>query len=297
MVEFLKKIGVLLIGFFLIGNLMSFGSLWVLREGSFYKPSFLATSIKRNNFDYIVLGTSTGLTTLNTRHIDALTHKKGINLSVDDTSISSQYLMLQHFVAQGKTTKICVLAPSMVSYDTQDLNVNANDYRFLPYINRDYVSNYYKSFSSTESVLLSGSRYVPLLGVSYYNAELFFPSLLSLIKPERRNRFDAQGNYTYPNQNMDSKLIKNRKEIHLKFKNEALKKIKALCDSQGIQLICYLSPMQSRAVTAFPSTYTVINHTAVLNDVRYFYDDIHVNTSGRQIISERFAGDLRPFFN
>lgn len=292
---FLKKIGVIIFGIFIIANLLSYASLWSLRKSNFYKPSFLVNGVTENNFDYIILGASTGLTTLDTKVIDSISGKNGINLSIDDTSIASQYLMLQHFITIGKTTEFCVIVPSITSVDEQIQSVSANDYRFLPYVNHPYVSDYFKSFSSTEANLLSFSRYLPMLGVSYYNAEVFYPSLLSIFKPNKRNRFDNKGNYTYPVKNITSKVIKNRKPINLKFENSALQKIKKLCDKEGIKLICYISPIKKGIVVSEQSKYEVINHSAKLDNTKYFYDIVHVNSLGRKVISKHFTEAFSNF--
>lgn len=297
MIVFLKKIGILVIGLFIIANLLSYVSLWSLRQSSFYKPSFLVNGVTETNFDYVVLGASTGLTTLNTQLIDSISGKKGINLAIDDTSISSQYLMLQHFLALDKTTKVCVLAPGIPSYNEQVQHISANDYRFLPFVNRSYVLDYFQSFSTTDAHILSKSSYVPMLGVSYYNAEVFYPSLLSLFQSNRRNRFDSNGNYTYPVQNIKSQTIKNRKTINLKFQNLALKKIKALCDKKGIKLVCYISPLKNRIFENANLDYNVINHSAKLMNTKYFYDDVHVNSLGRKVISNQFSKDIITYFN
>jgi hypothetical protein len=166
---FLKRLGFILLIFISASCIISFGSLWSLRQSSFYKPSFLVNDINEKAFDYIVLGASTGLTTLNTNVIDSVLHTNGLNLSMDDTALSSQYLMLQHFLAQGKTTKYCILAPSAPSFDAKNVNLSDNDYRFLPYIYNNYVSDYYGQYSSQPAQLLKWSEWIPTLGVSYFN--------------------------------------------------------------------------------------------------------------------------------
>jgi len=164
-----------------------------------------------------------------------------------------------------------------------------NDYRFLPFIGRDYVSQHFEQFSSTPSRILAYSRWLPTLGVSYYNAELFYPSLVSLLHPERRNRFDAKGNYTYPQREMQNGSIPQRPSFEVDFSNTYLHAIKRLCEQNDIQLICYLSPMQSRKATVVNQDYHSINHSDLLNSTVYFYDDIHVNALGRQVCSEAFG--------
>lgn len=295
MTAFLKRIGIIVLGIFGVSMLVSMGSLWALREGNFYKPSFLVNGIGGADFDYIVLGASTGLTTLNTQVIDSVLGTSGVNLAMDDTSISSQYLMLQHFLASGKRSNVCVLAASLKDYDVVHYELSGNDYRFLPYVSRDYVADYYASFSGTEAGVSGLSKWLPMAGVGYYNAELFYPSLISLGDPKHRNRFDLKGNYTYPVRREASERITTRKPKAIYFKNAYVTKIKTLCDSYGIQLVCYMSPHKQQEAVLEDTSYEVINHSTLLNDSSYFYDAVHVNALGRQEVSLQFAEDFRLY--
>jgi hypothetical protein len=289
MMLFLKRIGFVVLVFIGMSMLVSWGSLWALRQSSFYKPSFLVNSLSEKSFDYIVLGASTGLTTLNTKVIDSMLHTNGVNLSMDDTALSSQYLMLQHFLAQGKTTKVCVLAPSVKDYDVRTNELSGNDYRFLPYVNTTYVYDYYKQFKGVDAKVLAYSKWFPMLGVSYYNVELFYPSLVALMQPEKRNRFDATGNYVYPESKKASKMINDLMSVTLDFKNPYLNKIKALCKANDIELICYISPMEGKNVIVSSAGFSVINHSNLLNDSKYFFDSEHVDAKGRKVSSVQFA--------
>lgn len=289
---FLKKFVIFLTGFIVLTTIIAAGSLWSLRNSSFYKPAFLVNNVPEQEFDYIILGASNGLTTLNTKVIDSILDVKGLNLSMDDTALSSQYLMLQHFVKEGKQAKSVILAPISKSYYTENNNINDNDYRFLMYVNRPYVVNYYKQFKSFNAGLLSSSKWVPTLGVSYYNAELFYPSVLALFKPEMRNRFDIKGNYTYPVTHQLNEELVDFKAEDVKFTNQYFLKIKELCEIHNMQLICYFSPMKGKRLVVSSNGFEVINHSDRLTNSRYFYDDIHVNSIGRQIASEDFAKEF-----
>lgn len=290
MKHFLKYIALLLLGFVLITTLLSIGSLYALRKSSLYKPAFLVNAVKQKDFDYIVLGSSIGLTTLNTKLLDSLNSIQGINLSMDDTGLSSQYLMLQHFLAEGKTTKYCILAPGTAALVNKTVDFGDNDYRFLMFVYRDYVYDYYKNAStnSSEARIASLSRWLPFLGISYYNVELLFPSLNALVQPTKRNRFDNKGNYSYPDNNKSFKKIKSR-NTKLDFEHPYLKKIEALCKDNGIQLIYYFSPSQSNTVEYIGERFYVINDSKLSIDDSLFYDDIHVNSIGRKEITTKFA--------
>lgn len=286
---FLKNVGVILIVVIGLATLLSAASLWALRSSSLYKPSFLVTTVKDDSFDYIILGASTGLTTLNTKVIDSMTNTKGLNLCIEDSSLATHYLMLQHFLAEGKTTSYCILAPSNTSYDLKVNTLSDNAYQFLPYIQRDYVYEHYGQYDSAPAHLLKQSKWLPMLGVSYYNTELFYPSLVSLFNPKKRNRFDTKGNYVYPVKNMVDAPIVYHESFEVDFSNPYMKAIKTLCDRQGIQLICYFTPMKRRSVNVVAMDYTFINHSAILVNEQYFFDGIHVNAAGREASSIAFA--------
>ncbi len=296
MKSFAKKIGFVLIAIVGVTTLISIGSLWSLSHSSFYKSSFLVNDVEQDNFDYIILGASNGLTTLNTKLIDSLSQTTGLNLAMDDTALSSQYLMLQHFLAEKKSAKYCVLASSPGSFDILNTDINDNDYRFLMYVNRPYVSNYYGNFKTFRSKLAHHSKWMPVLGLSYYNAELFYPSLMAIASPNRRNRFDDRGNYNYPNFETRDEAISEFKEIPILFKNSYVSKIQELCSQNNMKLIIYISPMEGQIGVINTNDYQVLNHSAVLKNKKYFHDKIHVNSLGRYEASSVFAEDMKHLF-
>lgn len=249
----------------------------------------MVNDVLQDNFDYIILGASDGLTTLNTKVIDSVLSIDGINLSMDDTALSSHYLMLQHFLAEGKRTKYCIVVSGVAGFDFKKNTINDNDYRFLMYHNRAYVSDYFKQFPDKRAKILYYSKWIPVLGMSYFNAELFYPSLVSIVNPKKRNRFDDKGNYTYPIMNNNDNLITTFEEVSIQFSNPFVKKIEALCKENNIEFICYIPPNESKKVIVNSSKYNVINHSNSLKNTKYFYDEIHVNTLGRELSSINFA--------
>ncbi len=276
---------------FLILNGIAFLSLYFLGVSHFYKPQFVKNGVIEKEFDYVVLGSSTGLTTLDTKLIDSITGKKGLNISMDDSALSSHYLMLQHFYASNKKTKTLVLA--ITPWDMAVINpvLNDNDYRFLPYINKNYVYDYYKNLEKSKFKVLTFSKYVPIIGLSYYNTELFYPSLVAALKPKKRNRFDDKGNYSYPNLGNPNEIKFNI--IDLKFNNPYFYNIKQFCRDNKIQLLIYQSPLYNiRVNPKIIIDQTLINHSQLIEQESFFYDNIHVNIKGRKICSLNFAKQL-----
>lgn len=297
MKDFIKHILYLLLITLGVATLFSESSLYFLRQGSFYKPSFVSNSLSHTNYDYIVIGSSIGLTTLNTVALDSITELQGVNLSMDDTGIGAHYLMLKHFLAEGKTTRYCVLSTSAASLSTLHPTMSTNDYRFLPYIRRDYVSSYFDTQKAWEPKLISLSRYFSVAGVSYYNAELFYPSLLSIYKPSLHNRFDSSGNFHYPMDTSKNHQSFSSEAMPIKLQNPYLKALKSLCEKNAIQLVVYIPPIKGKKVVVDTTDYFIVNHSSVFSDSYYFNDLIHVNFEGRTLASSLFADALKTLVN
>jgi hypothetical protein len=284
MQKFLKKIALYGLGAFLLVNVLAIAVLYGLRKSSFYKPSYVASHYAQKNLDYVVIGSSIGLTTLNTQRIDSLTGLQGFNLSIDDTSLSSNYLMLQHFFAQGKTAKNCILALSYWDADNAQPTLNNNDYRFLPFVNASYVHDYYAEMESGYFKPLTFSQYIPAIGVAYYNTELIVPSLLGMMQPQRKNRFDAHGDYAYPGEGISKNVP--FKAVTVSWKNPFIQRIADLCAAHQTRLIVYQAPQYHTQVLMEHRDYRILNHSQYFTEAKYFYDAIHVNYRGRQAATD-----------
>ena len=266
-------------------------SFWALRKGNFYKPTFVENSIKEKEVDYIILGASTALTGIDTKLLDSLTGLKGYNLAIDDTGLPNNYLMLEHFLNTGHRTKKIILVPTLSSIREEKSTLSDNDYRFLMYNKRDYVHKYYESLENKDQFpVLSKTKYFPFLGISYYNVELFFPSLVSVLKPKKHNRFNEVGDYSYPNKQFRSNKSLEKKQIN--FENDYLQKIATICKSQNIDLLVYFPPIYNTEISWEASDLSILNLTNSLKDTKYFYDEIHVNALGKKEATKKIAEKL-----
>lgn len=283
----LYTVKLLLVGFLLLYLLAEF-SFWSLRQGNFYKPSFINNTLQKEQLDYIVLGASTALTGIDTKQLDKITGLCGVNLAIDDTGLPNHYLMLKHYLALSNQTKKVILVPTVNSLETEFPQLGNNDYRFLMFGKKNYVRSYYSNFEEgSEWPILSTTAYLPFLGWSYYNTELFFPSLLSFIKPEKRNRFDSMGNYTYPDNNF--KLPYSKPILDTVYPlNPYYTKIKALCEQEKIALFVFIPPHYNENFF-FKDNVKVINFSDFLRDANMFYDPMHVNKVGRKKVTSALA--------
>lgn len=276
------------ISLFIFFNIIAFFSLFVLNKSCFYKPQFIKNGVEETKFDYVVLGSSTGLTTLDTKLIDSIATKKGLNISMDDSSLNTHYLMLKHFYTVGKQTEKLVLVITPWDISNAKAKLNNNDYRFLPHINNNYVFEYYNEMEKELFKPLTFSRYIPIIGVSYYNTEIFYPSLITFVDSKKRNRFDDKGNYSYPN--LGAPKNKEIEIERLTINNLYYYKIAKFCKSKNIKLITYISPIYRTKVTTNNSN--ILNHSYLIKSKDFFYDNIHVNSLGRKKCSIEFASSV-----
>lgn len=293
MKKFLLKIVFYAAIIFLLGNAITLLSLYFIGQSNLYKPQFIKNGVKEKNFDYVVLGSSTGLTTLNTKQIDSTLYTKGLNISMDDSALSTHYLMLRYFYAQQKTTTKLILAVTPWDLENTHPVIGNNDYRFLSERNTNVVKEYYQSISYEKFPVLKYSNYLPLLSLSYYNTEIFYPSLYTVVQPKKRNRFDDRGNYSYPT--VGKLKDKEKRNIRVVFRNPYFEKIKSFCNQHKIELIVYQSPLYKTIVNLEYDGLS-INHSNFIKTEALFYDDLHVNNLGRNACTEDFVFQFSNLF-
>ena len=292
----MKKFLLYILKVFLIGLVLAYViaefSFWSLRRGNFYKPSFVENSIEEKEVDYIILGASTALTGIDTKLLDSLTGLNGYNLAIDDTGLPNHYLMLAHFLETGYRTKKVILAPTESSL-TQRADLGNNNYRFLMYHRKSYIQDYYAELeqNSHQFPVLSNTTYFPFLGISYYNVELFFPSLVSSIQPSKKNRFDERGNYKYPSKIFKTGL-KKTDVVNVDFDHQYLKRIQELCKKNQIELYIYLPPIYRKKLTWRSTDLEIIDFTSLFKSNHFFYDRLHLNPEGNKIATEELAKTL-----
>ena len=81
----------------------------------------------------------------------------------------------------------------------------------------------------------------------------------------------------------------------IQFSNKYLLKIKQLCRENNIELICYLTPMMNKHVLVDSKEVSVMNHSDLLKNAKFFNDAIHVNYLGNRKASIKFAEDFQIY--
>lgn len=300
MKKFILKIFFYAFLLLLIANIIGFSANYFLKRSHFYKSSFLVNKFKENKkFDYFIVGSSRGLTTLKSTIIDSTLHTKGVNLSMDDTDLKTQFLMIKHFFKSNFKADYLILTLDASHFNKTSLRLGNNDYRFVPFINKDYVRNHFKEYETSSLKILTNSNFNPFFSYSYYNLELLLPATLSVIKPKFRNKFDEFGNYSYPLSNKKAidklDIIKSNQKIT----NPLIKKIDKYLKLNNCKLIIYIAPYAaSNFIFDNNFNYEIINHSTVLNNYdNVFYDKIHVNAQGSKLATKLFTSNFKLLIN
>ncbi|WP_111672162.1 hypothetical protein [Algoriphagus litoralis] len=299
MKKFLRDVSLYLSVILLIGMGISFAASYFLSKSQFYKPNFIVNNLGKNShYTYILAGSSRGLTTVNTEEVDRNLNVKGLNISMDDTGLPSQFLMIKHYFESGYTADYCVLTLDLSHMEGSKNGLGDNDYRFVSYSDRDYVWEYFRSKEEGIVRPLTLSRYFPLFAFSYYNMELFWPALYSTVNPQFKNRFDSNGNYFYPDQVLPEDQEKEPwKTVPKTLGNPILTELEEYLKSKNCKLIVYVAPYYGTTLSITETgTYPVINHSGALKEAKYFFDINHVNNLGRNEATALFTQSLEDYF-
>lgn len=297
--KFLGKVSIYLVLIFVLGNSSAFIAGYFLSRSYFYKPDFIVNRLGDGmHFNYVIAGSSRGLTTIATETIDRKLGIQGLNLSMDDTGLPSQFLMIKHYFESGNSADYCILTLDLGHFEASEKKLNDNDYRFISYSGRPYVKSYFKSNETGLIKPLTISSTFPIFAFAYYNLELFWPAGVAAVKPTYSNRFDLNGNYSYPDNtvSLDSTQL-TWETIQTSFKNPILGELSSYLKNKNCQLIIYVAPYFGKEIIVeSTSNYPLINHSGTLRCSNYFFDFDHVNNRGKIMATNLFIEAIQEYF-
>ncbi|NJN28650.1 MAG: hypothetical protein HC819_23075 [Cyclobacteriaceae bacterium] len=227
---------------FFITILICFSLLDVLFTYSFKKGTFFKTqwiyNLKNKQLDYAVLGASRSLTAIDIGETNEVLGLVGLNLSLDGSLPTSQYLILKLFLEHGN--KIDQLIFNVNTWQIGIDSISHFSYpRFMPYAHDDAVYDYFKTYDDNWIYY----RYVPFYRYAKFNFDwglgMYANSVFGMFKPN----FDSLGSFYYPfydyrgTREIDDYAF----DLTGDFKN--LFKIHDLCKQYGIKLTVIFLPV------------------------------------------------------
>lgn len=292
----------------LVLSLLSLGIFWLLdlgftyvfKKGYYTKIQWLYNK-QAQEYDFAINGSSRAFTTLDLSKIEERTGKKGINISVDGSSIPDQFLMLKIFLHNKNTIKKLYLQIDPFSSNTEEIFDFAIP-KFFPYLKEDIVFDHFKQFGYEWSAY----RYIPFYRYAKYNT-LWGPHevLIDQFKILPQD-FDQYGDFFYPNIDYKGPVKLRHLTFDLNGKYRFLNEIISLCRQQRIELVLFTAPVADIIIDADYHRNTIkfmemmkskgvayYNYGNLYgNDPENFYNEIHLNKRG----AENFTDYLLPIF-
>jgi hypothetical protein len=260
----------------------------VLKRSNLFKSTFVFNELKNKTLDYVIIGSSRGLTTLNSKLIDSLTGLNGFNASIDGGGIATNVLMLQHLIHNKVKFKYCIFTLDAIGIADNTYQFSKNTYRFVPFCQESYIQETMDKFEDCkEKSNFRASRFYPGFTVFENNKTLLTGAIKALINPKTRNLYDEKGNYTYPLGQPVDKTINFDTTEFAKYGTVYYDLLK-ICTQNNIKLITYIAPIEGQFLKV-PYTKNLINHSDLLDNTKFFADELHVNPIGRQIATSKFA--------
>lgn len=297
--KFLKHFFIRTFLFLAVFQVLAIGFLVILGKGSFYKPQYMQNHFVDEKLDYLILGSSLGLTTLDANQIDSALNLNGYNASMDDTDLSVHLMVLEEFCRVNPAPDFAILSVSPYDLRAEKVEISDNAYRFLTYRDSPIVKLYFSEKDNTLLGVFRNSQIMPLVSVAYFNKEIIFPALMSIIKPDHRYRFDEKGNYSYPKRSGDKEFPMEFSSINYQFGNQKFQRIIDFCKSRNINLIVYQSPIYDQTIVddSIPKVGLFVNHSSFLTQKEFFYDNIHVNSEGRFLCTQDFIEKFKDYLD
>jgi hypothetical protein len=264
------------------------GFTYVFKKGYYTKIQWLYNK-QGEEYDYAIHGSSRAFTTLDIPMIDTATGKKGINISVDGSSIPDQLLMLKIFLHNKNSIKRLYLQIDPFSSDTEEIFDFAIP-KFFPYLKEDIVFDHFKQFGYQWYAY----RYVPFYRYAMYNT-LWGPHevLIDQFKILPRD-FDQYGDFFYPNIDYKGPEKLRSLTFDLNGKYKFLNEIALLCRQKRIQLILFTAPVADININE-EYHQNIVSFTRMMkskgipyynygdlygNRAENFYNEIHLNRKG-----------------
>jgi hypothetical protein len=224
--------------------------------------------------------------------IDTSLGLNGFNASTDGGGIATNILMLKHLIHNDVRFKYCVFALDPIGIEDNVYQFSKNTYRFIPFCHENYIQETIDKFEpSGEKRNFQWAKIYPGFTVFENNKTLLTAAVESFFNPQKRNRFDEKGNYTYP---LGDTINQHLKYDTLQFSSFGLvyKDLSRICKENNIILITYIAPLKGTCLQV-PVITNLINHSSQLKNAYYFADDLHVNSVGRDAATDSFCKDFR----
>lgn len=235
--RFIKSVAILLFAIFIVFYLLDLLFTDAYKKGSYFKTQWIY-SMTGLHYDYAVLGASRSLTAIDMKVANAKSGLNGINLSLDGTLPTTQYLILKIFLEHGNSTDHLILNvnPWQIGIDSIS---HFSFPRFLPFVHDSIVFNFFVDYDKEWIAY----KYIPFYRYAKYNFDwgigMYLNTAFSLVKPD----YDKYGSFFYPFTNYVGSKSKYDYLFDMSNDFKNLKLIIELCKEYDIRLTVIFLPV------------------------------------------------------
>lgn len=284
--------------------LLDYGFSYVYKRGDYTKIQWLY-NMQNQQFDYAVHGSSRAYTTIDIKEIESQTGLKGMNIAVDGSTITDQYLMLKIFLENNNDIDHLYLQVDPWAADIEEISDFAIP-KFFPYLKNEVVFNHFKQFGPKWYAY----RYIPFLRYAEYNTIWGIHQLLNESFNIMPQDFDSYGSYFYTEEKYRGETELQEMSFDLDGNYKFLKQIIDLCDKHDVDITLFTSPVANiqldksyyENMKAFETAMTAegvvyVNYGDLFkNNTHYFTDEIHLNKYGVSEFTNSLLKVIKPDF-
>lgn len=259
-------------------------------------------SQKDQEVDYLVLGSSRAYGSLDVSLLDSIIGKKGINLGLNGSGFTENFVTLKLFLENGNKADFVFLQVDPYSLmSDRSFSNSFHSYAYLPFWDKDKeIKNV---LHANNPILKKWPFYPPLLAYFIYNN---YYSPYNVYKGLKNNGefcgydFDCSNGNKRFNVSTQNKEINGEEILIEPNSNDILyyEKILNLAEENNMEIISYMAP----TLDNFPNYDSIevlrsINYKTSdsINKSRFYSDATHMNESGRRIFTSRFGEFLLSY--
>lgn len=260
-------------------------------------------SIKNNNYDYAVIGSSRAYGSINVNFLDSLTDQKGINLGLNGSGFNENYVSLKLFLMNRNEIDKIYLQIDPYSFMSKESFSNSfHAYAYLPWWDSD--KNIQDVLHEEIPIIKDSPFYIPYLGYYIYNNYYSPMQIINSFLKHRtfceNSEFNCINGNKFEKHSIIHKSLVKDTEI-LKFAMNKGDKyyydlILELAAINNIQIITFTAPTLDHFDNKFEN-FLQYNKTEVyfkpdknwkLKD-KYFKNKTHLNYEGGEVFTAEFA--------
>lgn len=312
MKKFLKRSGVALV--ILIGFIVLYGYACdiLFKDRDIFLGSskrYWQLSIKNQNYDYLVLGSSRAYASIDINLLDSLTHSRGVNFGLDGSGYKENYLSLKLLLLNNNSLRRVYFQVDPYSFMSDKSFSNAfHTYTYLPFWNLD---------RSIQSALIDEAKFSGHYPFLYYFNYFVFNKYYSPYQVGKslltNDSFCNNDSYNCDNGNKNFLEEKTELINREKYRTKTLKfspnkedsyyyhKIITLLKRNNIKVVTFTAPSLQKfddktekylIANATKKYYRMTEHKWNVQK-EYFRDSRHVNRKGRTLFTRAFANFLK----